>query len=59
MPRVAQLIWAASLCPAGAQLPPLTLPKSPSSLTTDRSTRVFMVTGALAGITARAEQDHP
>jgi len=44
---------------SGPQLEPLTLPKFPSYLTTDRSTRVFMVTGTLTGITALSEQYHP
>jgi hypothetical protein len=44
---------------SGAHLQPLTLPKFPAYLTTDKSTRVFMFTGALTGITTLSEQYHP
>lgn len=44
---------------SGAQLRPLTLPKFPAYLSTDKSTRVFMFTGALTGIATLSEQYHP
>jgi hypothetical protein len=44
---------------SGAHLQPLTLPKFPAYLTSDKNTRVFMFTGALTGITTLSEQYHP